>query len=544
MSKFFLPNNSAKEDNFKSALPDYVYLPFNMGRSIPRQQDYQSIFISPPSNSIDLAKWINSQIEDGTIISGGGADGNGIYSGNGTIAAAAIATLSPNSTFNINYSVSNPAIIVNAQTSSLQFKANNTIFNITPSSSIFTDGNAVPRGIQYAADYSATFNPLSLVTKQYVDANAGGDGIYGGSGTVPDMTIASLSGNFGFKPLLTGNQYNLYLTPTSSQISVGVSPSNYSYRLTLTQTTATFTDDLNSGGLKYAANYSANYTARSLVDKAWIDLVLDGRKWKQSVKVATTTNITLFGEQTIDGILTSNSRVLVKDSTIPSLNGIYVSSSGNWTRTTDTDTGAELEGAAVSVEEGTLNNNNQYFQITTPVVLGTSPVEWVKISAGTYTADGEGIELTTNEFSLELDGTTLSKSPLGLKVADSGITATQINSSVAGAGLIGGNGTPLAVGAGVGIVVNANDVAVANLLPSPWTITNKKSGQFTVVAPGSFSQTISISPYANSDVMVQCRDVNDQVIGIAIDTTVISGNITVSGFAPDANYIIKYVIIA
>jgi hypothetical protein len=47
-----------------------------------------------------------------------------------------------------------------------------------------------------------------------------------------------------------------------------------------------------------------------------------------------------------------------------------------------------------------------------------------------------------------------------LKVADGGITGTQLAASVAGDGLTGGAGSPLAVGAGDGISVTANAVAV------------------------------------------------------------------------------------
>lgn len=49
--------------------------------------------------------------------------------------------------------------------------------------------------------------------------------------------------------------------------------------------------------------------------------------------------------------------------------------------------------------------------------------------AGTYTADGQGIEISGSQISLELDGSTLSKSASGVKVASSGITATELASS-------------------------------------------------------------------------------------------------------------------
>ena len=57
---------------------------------------------------------------------------------------------------------------------------------------------------------------------------------------------------------------------------------------------------------------------------------------KAPVVAATTVNITLSGEQTIDGVVvTSGDRVLVKDQTDASENGIYVVSASTWTRATD-----------------------------------------------------------------------------------------------------------------------------------------------------------------------------------------------------------------
>ena len=49
--------------------------------------------------------------------------------------------------------------------------------------------------------------------------------------------------------------------------------------------------------------------------------------------------------------------------------------------------------------------------------------------AGSYSADGQGIEILGTEISLELDGSTLSKSANGIKVAASGITDTELASS-------------------------------------------------------------------------------------------------------------------
>ena len=79
-----------------------------------------------------------------------------------------------------------------------------------------------------------------------------------------------------------------------------------------------------------------------------------GLSWKNAVKVATTTNIALSGLQTIDGYaISSGDRVLVKNQSTPSQNGIYIASSGAWTRSTDTDSATEIEQMAVYVKEGT-----------------------------------------------------------------------------------------------------------------------------------------------------------------------------------------------
>lgn len=98
-------------------------------------------------------------------------------------------------------------------------------------------------------------------------------------------------------------------------------------------------------------------TALQAATKQYVDAAAAaataGLKFKPSVLVATTANITLSAEQTIDGVLTSASRVLVKNQTAPAENGIYVTGSGAWARATDMDAWSELPSAIVAVEQGT-----------------------------------------------------------------------------------------------------------------------------------------------------------------------------------------------
>ena len=97
--------------------------------------------------------------------------------------------------------------------------------------------------------------------------------------------------------------------------------------------------------------------------------------WKEPCRIATTANITLSGNQTIDGILTvDGDRVLVKDQTTGSENGIYVADSGAWTRATDFDENSEvIAGATTYIEEGNVNANAVYKLITiNPITVGST----------------------------------------------------------------------------------------------------------------------------------------------------------------------------
>lgn len=64
---------------------------------------------------------------------------------------------------------------------------------------------------------------------------------------------------------------------------------------------------------------------------------------KQAVDTVALTNVaTLSGEQTLNGVTTELSRVLLTAQTDPTENGPYLTSGGDWTRTTDADTADEL----------------------------------------------------------------------------------------------------------------------------------------------------------------------------------------------------------
>lgn len=103
---------------------------------------------------------------------------------------------------------------------------------------------------------------------------------------------------------------------------------------------------------------------------------------KVSAACATTANIALTGEQTIDGVLTSASRVLVRAQTDATQNGIYVSAAGAWSRATDADSADELGYAVVTVDGGSVNAGTSWIMTlaASAITLGVTALAWAQLS--------------------------------------------------------------------------------------------------------------------------------------------------------------------
>lgn len=118
--------------------------------------------------------------------------------------------------------------------------------------------------------------------------------------------------------------------------------------------------------------------------KQYVDTLAFGLDAKPSVRVATTGNISLSGEQTIDGVLTALSRVLVKDQAAPAQNGVYVSAAGAWVRSIDIDIWTEVPGAFVFVEAGTINADSGWLSTADQGgTLNTTAITWVQFHGPT-----------------------------------------------------------------------------------------------------------------------------------------------------------------
>jgi hypothetical protein len=156
--------------------------------------------------------------------------------------------------------------------------------------------------------------------------------------------------------------------------------------------------------------------AQDCATKSYVDAVASGLDPKNSVRAATTgSSITLSGgaPNTLDGVsLALNNRILVKDQSTASQNGIYsvttlgTGANGTWARASDADTSAEVtSGLFTFVTNGTANGGNGFVLTSDdPITLGTTALTFTQFSgAGQITANAP----------LSKSGNTLSISTVG-----------------------------------------------------------------------------------------------------------------------------------
>ena len=302
-----------------------------------------------------------------------------------------------------------------------------------------------------------------------------------------------------------------------------------------------------------------------------------GLTWKNAVHAATTANIALTGTQTIDGVILSDGdRVLVKNQTTTSANGIYVVADGAWALATDFNSAAEANGAAVYVEDGTTQGGSGFTVTSDVTTFGTDPVLWTQfngasgITAGTglqkagnvlsvqlgagiaelplsevgidlYSLSG-GIILTTDgstrstnaaaQLHLLLDDTTiygqLVQSSAGLKITTNTIGKYEIMAEIAGSGLTGGNGNALSIVTAAGTGATGGDITTNWAGVGTLDITTNAVGVLlgntaTSAAPGNHTHKAAAISYDNSGspitgtpttVQAAINDIQLEIVGI------------------------------
>ena len=142
-----------------------------------------------------------------------------------------------------------------------------------------------------------------------------------------------------------------------------------------------------------------------IANKYYVDSVAQGLGPKAACQVGTTANISLTGLQTIDTYTTvSGDRVLVKNQTTSSQNGIYIASASAWTRSTDMDVWSEVPGAYTVLLNGTQANTGWVSTASQTGTINVTAMPWVQFSANATYYAGTGLTLASNTFSITNTG--------------------------------------------------------------------------------------------------------------------------------------------
>ena len=167
--------------------------------------------------------------------------------------------------------------------------------------------------------------------------------------------------------------------------------------------------------------------------KSFVEATAQGLDVKDSCVAATTANITistaLNNGDTLDGVsLSTNDRVLVKDQSTASENGIYVVGASP-ARADDLATGADAAGFFTFVEQGTVNADNGFVCTSNKgsAVVGSNNLTIAQFSGAGQITAGDGLDKSGNTLSLDLKsngGLVIESTELAIDLAASSITGT------------------------------------------------------------------------------------------------------------------------
>jgi len=246
--------------------------------------------------------------------------------------------------------------------------------------------------------------------------------------------------------------------------------------------------------------------AQDAATKAYVDSVQQGLDVKDAVRVATTANITLSGTQTIDGVAVSaDERVLVKNQSTASENGIYLCKAGSWARAADLSAGEHASGAFFFVEEGTVNADNGFVCTTDDAsdTVGTHSLVFTQFSGAGQITAGAAMTKSGNTLDVAVDDSSIEVSSDALRVKASGITDAMLAGSIQASKLL------------LDIGLQSIDVDGVDKLE----VKLKGSGGLTADADGLFVQASGIT--------------NDMLAGSIANAKL--ANSTISGKALGAN---------
>jgi len=333
---------------------------------------------------------------------------------------------------------------------------------------------------------------------------------------------------------------NLYYTDARARLAVGSGDDTLSYN----SSTGVFTANTSTLALK------------SYVDSQ-VQASAQGLDVKQSVRVATTGNITLSGTQTIDGVsLSAGDRVLVKNQTTGSENGLYVVvDGGSWTRAEDADSDSEVTaGLFTFVTEGTSYADTGWVISTNDdITVGTTAITFTQFSGAGVISAGDGLvqngtvfdivgtadRITVNSDSIDIASTYVGQSTITTvgTITTGTWNGTTIDVSYGGTGVTSLASGEYVLGNGTGGLTTSATIPVADLsgtlavtqggtgattaagARSNLGATTKYAASNAELTPSSGSVTWTVSHNLNTaDTVVSVRDLSDDSV-VEVDVT-------------------------
>ena len=226
-----------------------------------------------------------------------------------------------------------------------------------------------------------------------------------------------------------------------------------------------------AGNIDCSGNSTANYmfltsgtnyttSPNGVVPKSYVDTIGSGiRPLPLSNLISNTGPIDLSGNQTIDGVTTTNGTVVLVNAQggqgVANINnGIYIASNtGAWSRASYLAAGDDATGTITFINNGTQYANTRWFCVTPePAIIGTNPVLWSQYDAPFKLGRGLEVVNINNAPTIQVDSSLNfiqyldNQGPDGAGTMNIGTNTTNINigksNSITGVNGKVGIGTP------------------------------------------------------------------------------------------------------